>query len=100
MRYRSGKYSEKDFTTDIRSFAKTVGGWLEYHTYDSRRSTPGFPDLVLVRDERLIFAELKVGRGKLSQFQKMWLSELHKVPKVEVYLWHPTDWENICDILR
>ena len=25
-------------------------GWLVYHTYDSRRSASGFPDLVLARD--------------------------------------------------
>jgi hypothetical protein len=34
-------------------------GWRVYHTWDSRKSEPDFPDLVLVRD-RVMFAELQV----------------------------------------
>ena len=47
----------------------TVCGWLAYHTHDSRRSTPGFPDLVLVRGGVLLFRELKTDTGKTSKAQ-------------------------------
>ena len=48
----------------VVDLARTLG-WRVYHTYDSRRSQPGFPDLVLVR-ERILFLELKSETGKLS----------------------------------
>ena len=44
-----------------------VLGWLVYHTFDSRRSAAGFPDLVMVRNGRLIFAELKSATGKATE---------------------------------
>ena len=62
--------TEKAFQSDVMRVAKMLG-WLCYHTYDSRRSASGFPDLVLVR-ERVLFRELKVGKNKLSQSQELW----------------------------
>ena len=38
-------------------------GWRVYHTHDSRRSAAGFPDLVLVRPPRVVFAEAEDGVG-------------------------------------
>lgn len=67
-------------------------GWLTYHTYDSRRSDPGFPDLVLVRGPRLIFAELKTEKGRMTAEQEHWRDLLQAVTAVEAYLWRPADW--------
>ena len=40
-----------------------VLGGMVYHTYDSRRSAMGYPDLTIVTlDGRVIWAELKVGK--------------------------------------
>ena len=73
-------------------------GWLTYHTYDSRRSQAGFPDLVMARGGSLIFAELKSAKGKVSFDQQIWLNSVEEVgwsaPKVHAYLWRPTDWLN------
>lgn len=82
---------------------------LIYHTFDSRRCAPGFPDLCLLKPgedlqaaktARLIFAELKKEAGRLTPQQNTWLSALRSVgPPVEVYVWRPSDWESIKRIL-
>jgi hypothetical protein len=76
--------------------------WSVYHTYDSRRSAPGFPDLVLIRPPRMIVAELKTEKGRLSDWQRIWLDMFERVPVVEVYVWRPVDWHagTIDEVLR
>ena len=94
--------SEKAFMQMVIDAARLLG-WRVYHTFDSRRSPEGFPDLVLVRDGRLVFAELKTERGKLSPSQQAWLAELEEVRYqrgIEVYTWRPRDWEQIERVLR
>jgi hypothetical protein len=59
----------------------------------------GWPDLVLVRPPRIIFAELKGERGTASQRQTEWLDVLRLLPQVEVYLWHPNDWPTLVEVL-
>ena len=77
---------------------------LVYHTHDSRRSAPGFPDLVLAHpDGRLIFAELKRGGQYPTTEQRLWLAALSRVaeenPLVETKLYRPADWEQIVEDL-
>jgi VRR-NUC domain-containing protein len=93
-----GNVSEKDFMATVKDLAK-LNGWLVYHTYDSRRSDPGFPDLVLVRAPRVIFAELKSAKGPPTKNQRVWLEELGFCSGVERYLWRPFDWEEITQKL-
>lgn len=90
--------SEKEFQKSVKSLAYALG-WLTYHTFDSRRSDVGFPDLVLVKDDRLIFAELKSEKGKLTIKQDMWLQALDYTD-VETYVWRPSDLPAIARILR
>lgn len=66
-------------------------GWKCYHTFDSRRSQAGFPDLVLVKPGRLIFAELKSARGKLTNAQADWGAAL-LLALQDWYEWRPIDW--------
>lgn len=76
--------------------------WLRlrtYHTYDSRRSDPGFPDLVIVGRGGVIFAELKSTRGKVSLHQQAWWEDLTKAG-AEAYIWRPEDWEQIQIVLK
>ena len=52
-------------------------GYLVYHTRDSRRSEPGFPDLVLAHPSKgVIFVECKTEKGKLSAAQIKWFETL------------------------
>lgn len=67
-------------------------GWRAYHTHDSRHSAAGFPDLVLVR-ERIVYAELKTTKGKLSPSQAAWMEAL-RAAGGEVYLWRPCCWNS------
>ena len=73
--------------------------WLVYHTYDSRRSAPGFPDLCLVKGERLYFIEVKTEKGKLSEHQLVWLEALRVVPGVEVLVLRPAGLDQILELL-
>lgn len=44
---KAGAVMEKVFQAQVLDLAH-LSGWLCYHTHNSRRSAPGFPDLVLV----------------------------------------------------
>lgn len=89
--------SEKDFQQLILDLA-TVFGWLCYHTYDSRRSAAGFPDLVLCRPPQVIYVELKATRGVLSWEQRAW-GELLTACRCDWRVWRPSDWQQIVDTL-
>lgn len=79
--------------------------WRHYHTYRSKRSPAGFPDECAVRGDRLLFAELKRERGKLSPDQLLWKADLEHIAEVtaiaasdtpyarpvEYYVWRPSD---------
>ncbi len=84
----------------------TMLGWRCYHTHNSRRSDPGWPDLALClpgvgkRPGRLILAELKTDRGKLRPAQRGWLEILGTVPGVETHIWRPGDLDEVARILR
>lgn len=107
--------SEAAFQQQVLNLAELYG-WRAYHTHNSRRSQPGFPDLVLIRGAELIFAELKTDKGRLRPEQEAWIAELavvmravtdaraaacvsvHAVelePHVDVYLWRPADFDEL-----
>lgn len=93
------EYPEKRFTQAVVDLARALG-WRVYHTWWSEHSAAGFPDLVLVRKGRLVFAELKV-KAVVKAAQREWLKALGEVPGVEVYLWrYPQDWPQIEQVLR
>jgi len=91
--------SERDLTGYVRDCARRFG-WLRFHTWLAKHSQAGFPDEVLLRPPRLIFAELKSERGKLKPDQEAWLDALRQVPGVEVYLWRPDSMDEIAKVLR
>jgi hypothetical protein len=90
---------EKQFLAVVVEAARLLG-WRVYHTYDSRRSAAGFPDLVAVRGPRLVVAELKTAAGKTSADQNEWLAALAAVPGVEVYEWRPDDWNAVAAVFQ
>ena len=91
--------SERDWQQRILDLAR-LRRWIGYHTHDSRRSSPGFPDLVLLRDRRCVVAELKSQRGQLTKPQNDWLEAFALVPSIEVHVWRPSDWPAVMEVLR
>lgn len=90
--------TEKEFQNQVVELA-SLRGWRWYHTHDSRRSNAGFPDLTLVRGDRLLFVELKTERGRLSPEQFAWLEALNETP-AEIHIFRPSDWSNLEEILK
>lgn len=86
--------TEAELQTNVRQVAR-LGGWLTYHTNDSRRSDKGFPDLVFVHplSGRLVYVELKSEKGKLRPEQDVWIDALSR-SSAEVYVWRPEHWHN------
>jgi hypothetical protein len=100
------RMDERSFQTGVVTLAR-LRGWRIAHfraawTKDGWRTAMsgdvGYPDLTLVRGERLIFAELKSAGGRLRDEQRVWLDALGETP-AETYCWKPDDWPQIEETL-
>jgi len=106
--------TEQQFTNELLKWAKAYR-WRGFHVRNSGaggntqvQGDKGFPDLVLVRPPRLIFAELKVGKNKVAPEQQAWLDALTEcevepygmpAPSAEVHVWRPEMWSEILVVL-
>lgn len=97
--YLYDQMSEKEWQQQVEDIARW-GKWLFYHTWNSRHSASGFLDLILLREERMVVAELKRERGKLTADQKIWLDAFRAIPAAEVYVWRPVDMDEVIKILK
>jgi len=98
--------SEADFQRQVIASAKAAG-WLVQHARaaynkSGRVSTPiqghaGYPDLTLLRD-RLVLVELKKVGAYPSPDQRVWHERL-RAAGAEFYIWRPTDWVQIDEVL-
>jgi hypothetical protein len=112
--------SERQFQRAVVDLAVRYG-WMVAHFGDSRREVvdrrtgerkligdrqaSGYPDLTLVRDGRLILAELKSQDGRVRPEQERWLFQLSQLEEtcgeyVEVHVWRPRDWPQIENALK
>lgn len=84
--------TEKNLQSAVEKLARFHGYELVYHVPDSRRSQPGFPDLVLAsgRRSRLLFRELKTDSGRLRPEQKTMLAVLEACGQ-DAGVWRPAD---------
>ena len=93
--------TEAQFQAQVIKMATDIYGWEVFHDGDSRRSNAGFPDLGLVKDGKLIFAELKKEKESYpSPAQRSWLAKLGLVMKssdnVLAVLWRPSsNWQEV-----
>ena len=104
--------SEKEFMAQLVQAARMLR-WMVSHMTLPQRSEPGVPDLLMVRPPRVIFAELKSEKGRLTikqryspktgrslPNQKDWKDAFESCPGVEYYLWRPSKWDEIVEKLR
>ena len=98
---------ERYFTDQVKRYARR-GGWLPYHNLHAKGSDPGFLDLLLLRVPRLVIAELKVPPNVTpSDWQEVWLAGWRTLAllsgphlSIEVFVWTPSDWDDIERVLR
>lgn len=71
--------TEQELTDLFLEVAHALGWSRAYHTHDSRRSAPGFPDWVMVHpgQRRILFVELKGFGGLASEDQRAWLADIN-----------------------
>jgi len=84
----------------------TARGWKHYHPPDNKpvngriqKVVAGFPDLVLVRQGRMVFAELKREKGILSPEQVEWITQI-RACKIEAYVWRPSMVADVIKVLN
>lgn len=93
------------------------------HTLGKVPEGRGFPDVLAIhpRESRILVAELKGEAGELRPGQREWLEAFAGVgeaveqivrpprpgrgrrdpgPRVEAYLWRPSDWDELHDVIR
>lgn len=83
--------TETTLQTRVGQIARELG-WLFYHTHDSRRSEPGFPDCVFLHPKggRLLVRELKDMRRKATPEQLDWLAGFTHAG-IDAGIWRPID---------
>jgi len=99
---------EREFATQVEHLLDLFG-WLWKHDEPavrqsgkwatSFRGARGFPDYIATRDGRLVFAEIKNERGRLTSSQVLWLETL-QTTSAEVYVWRPNDLHEVKEVLR
>lgn len=109
-RYRRSMSERQLMDAAIETAA--LHGWLWHHMPDealaelakARRweamPAPGFPDLVLLRGNRLLVVETKAQRGVVSPDQEAWLAAFRQVDVVDVAVWWPDDRDELVRVLR
>lgn len=116
------KLTERRFQQQVVQYAELMGWHVRHDSATNQRATcrrcraplacatcgtpvtivrnaPGLLDLLLVRRPRVIWAELKSERGKMTDDQLVTFRDL-RASGQDVYLWRPSDWPTIERILR
>lgn len=83
--------TEKVFQAAVVRIAREAG-YMIYHTFDSRKSPCGYPDVTLVhptRQEMPVFlCELKTATGQVTPAQQAWVDALDSRTTVAT-VWRP-----------
>ncbi|KKM13922.1 hypothetical protein LCGC14_1711380 [marine sediment metagenome] len=91
---------EEDYQQQIIDLARTLG-WRVYHTYDSRRSAHGFPDLILIRGITLLALEVKSAGAKEPPPEQVgWIGAFKQVRRVHADFVYPEHWDDLKDTLQ
>lgn len=77
---------EHELDNTLTEYCKLVN-LLHYHTHDSRRSNPGFPDWTIVYGSIIVFVEMKSDTGRLTSDQGKWINTLRQMNPDGVKAW-------------
>lgn len=99
--------SEREFQKAVCDALSLFGWrWTHFRPAMSRKGwrtafsgSPGFPDIVAVRDERVVWIELKSVAGRLNEEQAHRLAALGAAGQ-DVHVSRPSDWDAIAETLR
>ncbi len=96
--------TEREFLDQVIALAK-LNGWRTAHFRPAQKKNgqwvtavqgdgKGFPDLVLLKGDRILCVELKTNTGEATAAQREWLVALNRAG-VPACIWKPKDWEFI-----
>ncbi len=88
--YIANTMLEKVLQENVRVECKTLD-LRHYHTFDSRKSSPGWPDSVIAGPHGVLVRELKRQREDPTPAQRQWLDDL-AATGVNAGVWRPLDW--------
>lgn len=109
MSIATEQLSEALFMGQVTDYA-TMRGWRwmhiqpgltdrgRYRTPVSGPLGPGWPDLILIRDDVILAVELKSEKGRLTTLQSRVLDDLLRA-MILTYVWRPSDWPTIEKVL-
>jgi hypothetical protein len=96
----SKQLSEAAFMAAVVRLAKQHG-WMVYHTWSSKKSPEGFPDLVCARaGSPLLAIETKTDTGQVTKAQQAWLEALGQCTGVVSEVWRPAMLREVVERLR
>jgi 3',5'-cyclic AMP phosphodiesterase CpdA len=92
--------TEKALSDNIVALARMLGYLVHRDpTWRATGADPGYPDLTLAREGKIIFVELKADKGKLTPEQMDWADAIdgtHRDSGYEMrpwyYVWRPSNW--------
>jgi hypothetical protein len=90
--------TERQWMLQVVDLAKLRSWWL-YHPMLSKWSEPGWPDLTLIRGPRMVLAELKTDKGRVTSAQQRVFALLDQVQGIEAYVWRPADFDHVKEVL-
>jgi hypothetical protein len=92
----------------LRTLAVEDLGYLYWHQYSAKRSTPGMVDSIMVRPADLLrpgeastlyLVELKTATGIVSPAQRRWLEAFQRVTHVNAQVCRPQDYPALATLL-
>jgi hypothetical protein len=95
--------SEAAWQASVLRLLRQHGYDYVYHTFDSRRSPSGFPDVIACHREpgHVCYAiECKTDTGQVTPAQAAWLEALAGCTGVVADIWRPSALDAIVTLLR
>ena len=69
------KVTETDIRRQIQDYLR-IRGWFVFYILQGLGAYKGIPDLIAVKNGRVLFIELKTARGRQSDYQKQFQADL------------------------